>query len=535
MKQVSRKPLFRTTFLDRVIAAVSPTLAGKRVHARAMFEHMASFQVRRTGAGSKGTLYNKAVNRQNRITEGMDREALALRAQDLAANDPHAASIVDAMPLNIVGPGLVPQSRPNAARLKITEEQERSFQEQAEWAFKTWSRRADAGGRWTFGAIQFSSVWALVVDGEYLLLPVMRKRPAARYSFAVQMLDPLRLRTPVDRLSDKSVRDGVVLGTAGEPVAYWIADPDDGMSFAVASAQFRRVPAWRGHRPQVLHSFVCRDPERVRGESLLGPGIKTFYDLADYQDYELVGAILAASFAVFMEMPESINPLQAASDMGTSTATGGAGQSLNIQEVEPGQIYYGRAGQKPHILKSERPAASYQQFVEHVLRAAGASLGLPYEVVAKDFSKTNYSSARAALLEAWRLYHVHQTWLVDGLCRPVWDMVIEEAVLRGDIIMPEGAPGFYEEREAWCECVWLPPKRGHIDPVKETSAAVEALNNNMTTLAAVAAENGEDYESLLKQRAREQRLAEELGVRTGQAQPAQQSKDEDTDKEDDDG
>ncbi len=40
-------------------------------------------------------------------------------------------------------------------------------------------------------------------------------------------------------------------------------------------------------------------------------------------------------------------------------------------------------------------------------------MNLPYELFAKDFSRVNYSSARAALLEAWRYLHGRRRWLTS--------------------------------------------------------------------------------------------------------------------------
>jgi hypothetical protein len=43
------------------------------------------------------------------------------------------------------------------------------------------------------------------------------------------------------------------------------------------------------------------EQDQVRGVSILAPAMKFFRDLNDYLDYELVGAIVAASFPVFIE------------------------------------------------------------------------------------------------------------------------------------------------------------------------------------------------------------------------------------------
>jgi capsid protein len=54
-------------------------------------------------------------------------------------------------------------------------------------------------------------------------------------------------------------------------------------------------------------------------------------------------------------------------------------------------------GDKVSPFTPSRPNSGYGQFVENVLRHIGAGLNIPFELLMKDFSKTNYSSARAAL------------------------------------------------------------------------------------------------------------------------------------------
>lgn len=266
----------------------------------------------------------------------------------------------------------------------------------------------------------------------------------------------------------------------------------------------------------MLHGLIIKDDDQYRGVSVLAPAMKFFRDLSDYLDFELVGAIVAASFPVFIETSNPDFATSGFSPPGTSTAN-----KPKIQEVAAGNIFYGNAGEKPHVLSSNRPGDSFAPFVERLLRAVGASVGLPYEVIAKDFSKTNYSSARAALLEAWRVYSFYQKWLVFSFCQPLWEMVIEEAWLRGMIEIPKGSPDFYQARHLYTGAMWIPPRKGHVDPVKEMNANILGLENNILTLAQIIAEQGGDWETTLEQRARETRVQERL-LPTPEPDPANQ-------------
>ena len=497
--------------LDRAIAAISPERALRRAQARMAIQVMAG-SVRRTGAGRSGTLGNWQVQRLTRHTEAAERQTLVDRAADLAANNPHAASIIDSSSLSTVGAsGLQPQSKPPANLLGITEEQAAAVADQAEWVFWEWSKEADADGLDHFADLQYQSIRNVLVAGEYLNLPVWIDRPGRSLALAIQVLDPRRLRTPYDLSHDAAIRDGVRLAPSRERLGYYVADPDDGpITSLLSENQFRYIPARRGHRPGIFHGFHRREPEQVRGISVLAPVIKLFRDYTDYMDYEVVGAILAASVPLFIETTPGMDP--GAWPGETATETTASGQTLQTKEYAPGQVWYGDKNQKPHVIANNRPGNSFPVFVETLLRSMGAACGLSYETVTKDFSKTNYSSARAALLETWRVIGLYQTWLVNHFCQPVWEMVFEEAWLRGKITLPPGAPDFYQARSAWTASTWTPPKRGHIDPVKEVASGKEAIVSNMMSLSSWYAEQGLDYQEELRQIAKEREFMKELGL-----------------------
>lgn len=470
-----------------------------------------SASISRAGAGQSGTLSNWYPRRLSRPEEGRQRERLVDRANDLALNHPHAASLVDSITVNTVGIGLWPQSKPAWKRLGITEEQAREVAEQVEWEFEQWAtREADAREVTDFYGIQFQNIWSMLVNGEFVNLPLMIDNPDRDYSLAIQTVDPVRLRTPLQHLHKPDIRDGIRLGPAGNAVSYFLAEPDDGIiSRPLDLRHFRELPRRRGHRPVVIHRFHVKQPEQTRGVSVLAPSMKFFRDVSDYLDFELVGAIVAASFPVWIEKQQAtdINNLP-----GMYHQTEPNGQVSRYQELAAGQVAYGNPGEKPHILKSDRPGSSFSAFIETILRAVGASAGMPYEVIAKDFSKTNYSSARAALEEAWRVFGLYQDWLVNHFCRVIWEMLFEEAWLRGRIKLPKGSPDFYAARTAWTNAGWVVPERTSLDPVKEIVAAVMAKQHNLGTDADFAAKRGKDWEATYEQRARERNKAAELDL-----------------------
>ncbi|MCX5685539.1 MAG: phage portal protein, partial [Planctomycetota bacterium] len=67
----------------------------------------------------------------------------------------------------------------------------------------------------------------------------------------------------------------------------------------------------------------------------------------------------------------------------------------------------------------------------------------------------------------------------------------------------------------------------HVDPAKEANAQATRLGSHTTTLAAEYARQGKDWETELKQRAKEVALMKELGLSMAEAQPKPVNKIED--------
>ena len=156
-----------------------------------------------------------------------------------------------------------------------------------------------------------------------------------------------------------------------------------------------------------------------------------------------------------------------------------------------------------------RPNAAFGQFVENVQCHIGNGLNLPFELVMKDFSKTNYASVRASLMEAWRFFIGRRQWLGTYWAKPVYELWLEEAINQGKV----DAPDFYTHKTLWTRCKWIGPGRGWIDPVKEAKASQMRLQVGLSTLEDECAMQGLDWEEVMEQRAREQAKQQELSLK----------------------
>ena len=431
-----------------------------------------------------------------------DLPVLRERSRDLNRNDAHAAGITTTVTSNTVGTGIKPQSRVKTKKLGISDDEATVFQEAAEDNWEKWCPFADAGSRMDFYEIQNLVDRQILENGEIILLPLMLDGKSRPFSLAFDIVEADRLETPPDKRADKNVRYGVEIGERGEPVAYYIrkTHPGDLTLSRGAERQYMRIPAVGDTgRKNVIHLYWVNRPGQTRGVPFFAPVMNYFKDLADYMEAELVAARVAACFAVFIKKDDNY-----AAALSNTSETNSKGQ--RIQELEPGMIDYLGPGEDISAFNPNRPGGQFEPFVDRILRAISTGLNLPYEIVAKDFSKTNYSSARAALLEARRYFMVRQAWLSRKLCQPAWDMLQEEAFLKNQL----PAKSFYEKKSDWCRARWIAPGWQWVDPVKEAKSSEMAIDIGISTLADEAASQGKDWEEVLEQRAREAVKVKEL-------------------------
>ncbi len=444
------------------------------------------------------------------------------RSRDLNRNDAHASGITGTMTCNVVGSGIRPQSRIDRDVLGITEEQANTFQKDAERAWKQWLPSADIGNRMDFYEIQQLIDRQILENGEAIIIPRMIKERLP-YGLCLQVVESDRLDTPSDKRGDKSIRSGVRIGENGEPVSYFIqkTHPGDIRYAENKEKKFIEIPAVNDYgRPGIFHLYFVQRSGQTRGVPFFAPVLNYFKDLSEYAEAELVAARIAACFALFITSEASMDV----------SANGGyernpAGQL--IESLEPGMIKHLLPGEDITTFNPQRPGATFEPFVERILKAISAALGLPYELVAKDFSKTNYSSARAALLEARRYFKMRQEWLSNKLCQPVWEMLLEEAYLKREL----KAETFLEAKRYWTTASWLAPGWEWVDPLKEAQAVEIGLRTGTLTYADIFADKGKDWEEEFEQAKREKTKLKELGLEVSYgagAKPGQEPAGEET-------
>lgn len=482
------------------------------------------------------------------IENNFARDTIVARIRDLVRNDGWAAGAITRITDGVVGGDMRPIAKPDWRYLSMfnpacDESWAKEFGRAAEALYRSWSTDmdcwCDASQRHTMSQLFRLAFRSKLVDGEALAvllwIPQRRRTGRARYSTALQVIDSDRLSNPQLGIDTRTRRAGVELDDYGAPLAYWIRQAHMGDWFNPAASvtwdRFERATDFG--RRIVLHDFDADRPGEHRpAGGILKPVLGRMKMLSRYDSVELQAAVINAVFSAYIESPNDPETVAEALGADTDGPSGWNNYQSARQEYHDAKKLKLSGARIPTLFPGEkivgvdgkRPSTNYAAFENACLRNVATATGISAEQISQDWSKTNYSSARASLMEAWKTLKRRRQDFASGFASPVYAAFLEEAVDRGELPMPAGAPDFIEARAAYAACTWMGPPLGWVDPVKEAQAAVLRMDAGLSTLQDECALQGLDYEEVIAQRSLEVRAFKEAGLipPTWYGQPAQE-------------
>jgi len=461
------------------------------------------------------------------------KEMADARGRDVVQNDGYAMGAVHTHRDSIVGSQYRLNSQPDYETIGADENWADEFQRYIEGRFNLMADSEncylDASRTMTLTGMIRLAVGGFVMTGEVLATAEWLRDRYSPYGTAVQFVSPTRLSNPDGGMDDKFLRRGVSINQYGAPQGYWFrkAFPGDFYSFD-DSWRWVYVPARKPWgRRQVIHIVDRLMPAQTRGIADMVAVLKTMRMTKRFQDVTLQNAVVNASYAAAIEseLPSDV--------VFASMGAGASGMAPMLQEYMRALMSYaGDANgiavdgvKMPHLFPGTKlslkpmgtPGGVGTDFEESLLRHSAAALGLSYEQFSRDYSKTNYSSARASMTETWKGMQSKKKNVADRAASMIFELWFEEELNTGDVPMPKGrkASEFYTDpvfKEALLRCTWIGASRGQIDEMKETQAAILRIKTGLSTYEIEAARLGEDFRRLFSQRSREEKLMTKLGL-----------------------
>jgi len=448
------------------------------------------------------------------------RDRMVARSRDLTRNDGFATGGITRILDNTVGASLRLSASPDYRALAVTTgaafdiQWADEFRQAAEALWRSYANDLghynDVTRQLTVSQQQRLGLRHKLIDGEDLFItywmPERVGRGGAKYATSFLLVDPDRLSNPMQMVDTRYMRNGVEIDDNGVPIAYHIrkAHQNDWYN-AVESMEWERVEredddGWR----RVIHDFERDRAGQNRGIGVFTPVLAHAKMLARYYGIELQAAALAASIGTYVTSP--YDPSEVMDAVGGDQELGFYQKLRGEWNDERPAMFNGvrvsalAPGEKIESVSSDHPHNGFTDFAHEMQRAIASALGVSAEQVSQDWTKTTYSSARAALLESWKTLVRRRQEFAVGTATPMYAVWLREAMEKGELPLPAGAPDFIDAATEYSACSWLGPARGWVDPVKEPQGSILKMDAGLSTLKQECAEQGTDWEEQLDQR-----------------------------------
>lgn len=471
--------------IDKAVELVAPGWALKRHASRQMLELARNYDAAKQ---SNRDNWNP-VNGTAEQTDATSRPVLMAKARGLERNNDIVGSAIEATLRNVIGTGIRPQARVKLANGKYDEKTNKAIE--SEW--QTFVETCDITGHQNFYEIEEMVLRRRIVDGEIMVKPVVSssENPLKLQVIEADSLDNNQFKA---QKSDGYILSGVEVDDTYKPIAYWITEQSpDGFT----TYNSRRIRA-----DDMIHLFKKTRPTQVRGVSELARIITRAKEANDYLDASLIAEKIRASFAVLITKNGSAG-------IGRNAIDGVTNQPL--ENIYPGMIKYLNPGEAVNQVAPGGDAGIVKDFMQIEDRRIASATGQSYEVVTRDMSQTNYSSARQNHLEDRKTWVPMQRYMINHFCTPIYRKFIQLLALKGIISAAE----FNRNPKKFYDVEWIAPGWTWIDPLKDVKATTEELNGNMTTLSEVCAEQGKDWQEIVNQRLYERKYEQETAKKLG--------------------
>lgn len=469
MKDVDKaaKDFTTANALDRAILAVSPRRGLERIEAKARARILMNYD----GASRGRRLKNwKAPATDADAASLPGRARLRQLSRDMVRNSPFAARAKAVVTNNVVGSGIMPSIvHPNK---RIKEQAEKRILGHLK------SKSLDKYGEHDLFSQQAIVQNSVFESGEVLVLH--HARPAHHrldLPFQIEVVEIDRLNpTVTSGQGGNEVIDGIEYDDEGRVVAFHVYEQHPGSASRKVSLKSNRWPA-----DKVLHIKRLDRPEQTRGVPWLAPVMVTLGELRDYQEAQILKQKISALLVGVVKTTD-----------GKSLSE--AQKSAGIGSMAPGAFAYLDEGQD--IEFSDPPRVDdYDTVIRLGLLAIAMGLGITYESLAGDLSRTNFASSKVGRIEMDANVAAWQTYVLIGqFCAGVARWALEAYRLT-----PGAKPGVSID--------WTAPKRPMIDPAKELKPIVEKIDKGISSLQREQRAMGLDPDVIARERAEDAQRA----------------------------
>lgn len=366
---------------------------------------------------------------------------------------------------NILGEGFTLQAQTGNQRLN----------RQIEELWAEWGQAPEVRGMDDWPEVERLAMRHLLADGDISALKLD--------DGLIQLIEADRIAYKSTSRGGNRVEGGIELDRLGRPLFFHVANYDNnGQVHAETKPYGVEHVVYVANRTRISHT---------RGIPCMVNNFPMIHRINDVCDSEAIAWQLLSrlSLAIYRRDAADIAYQTSTADPNAS----GQDLAVRVHDIGDAMIFHAEPGEEIKGIERTIPGANFPESIRMFLRLLGLPLGFPLELVLLDWSNTNYSSARAALLQAYRMFRYWQRKIGARFHAPIYRWKLQQWIAAG--LLPD-RPSTYKHD-------WIAPPFPWVDPLKEAQAEGEQMDRGFGLYYSVLKGRNLDPEDFLEARAAE--------------------------------
>lgn len=446
-------------------------------------------------------------------------DLMGRRVRDEAINVAQVKKIIEAFQDLIIGCGMQTFADPLDASVSVASlkagkfENELNHALEADEYYDEWfndPKRFNARRKLAGPEFQRLALKECATAGSVIILECFKKNPDGEVELCYQMIERDQLDLSKDRPAGQNqnkIVNGIEFDADDVEIAFHILDahPYDNYGNYLGSSRSQRIEAER-----VFHLVLFGRPTDTIGVNWVHAIGQNQFDRDSFLGSELQTAARAARMLLVAKFK--------------NIRAGAAG--LGLDDANEAADAYGnlalKLGASPHafaigtdddieLIETNRPNSNAAEFIRLLDHDTAGGAGLSSFTVTGDYSQSNFTSVRGALLAEDAHIRPLQNWFARDLAIPMRKRHQRLSIL-GRKLKTVSVAQYMANRRKYERFEAIGAGRELLDPSAETEAALGKLRGCLSTLKLECARRGLHWIRVLRQAAWENSVANLFGV-----------------------
>lgn len=417
--------------------------------------------------------------------------------------------MIESLTRYVVGKGLTPMSSPETDILNWSTERVSKFRKQSEafWRLSTDNPSIDYYGKDNFNGLQRTAFKNSLIEGDVLRHIGYRRLKNGDIVPYIQNISGRMVSQEWNEDTLSSTGGVIIDKETGREVGYCLRVLSENRDYTGTVKRVNRYTS-KGRLEFDLISVGKSDPSLIRGIPLLTTMRDEILDYNSFRKNHLAQSAAQTIFTAFIE--KQTDAKEGGMSFTDKLLSNGGREMFDGDErkVELGSGYVVELEPGEHVNLVQRQAQGddFDSYGKAVIGLMASSIGMSYEVAMNEF-QASFSASRASISGAEKNFQILREEFATKYNTPVWEEITKYGILTGNIDCPEWESLTYLQKKALLAVTWTGVTPPQVDPNKEVTAFVTAIQNGLCTREyAIRMLYGMDAEEVAERLDEEQRL-----------------------------